>query len=156
MTLFAQVASIVNSRPLTILPDDPNDLRPLSPNDLLLLRPSEPFPCGLFSSDDNYTRRRWRQIQYLAGVFWKRWLKEYLPSLQERQKWLQPKSNLKVDDVVLLIDHSAPKGSWNIGRVCEVIPDSKGLVRTVIVKSKSGLLKRPISKLCLLLEGDSP
>ncbi len=31
-----------------------------------------------------YIRRRWRQVQYLSDLFWKRWIREYLPLLQER------------------------------------------------------------------------
>lgn len=36
-TLFCEVESIVNGRPLTVLSDDPNDETPLTPNHLLLL-----------------------------------------------------------------------------------------------------------------------
>ena len=35
-TVFAEVKSILNSRPLTHMSDDPNDPRPLTPNHLLL------------------------------------------------------------------------------------------------------------------------
>ena len=45
-TIFAEVKSIVNSRPLTYLSDDPNDLRPLTPNHLLLGRASVDVPHG--------------------------------------------------------------------------------------------------------------
>lgn len=53
---------------------------------------------------------------------------------------------------MLVVDSSAPRGSWPIGRVTEVFPDSKGLIRTVKLKTKTGFLERPINKLCLLLE----
>lgn len=51
---------------------------------------------------------------------------------------------------MLVVDSSASRGSWPIGRVTEVLPDSKGLIR--IVKLETGFLERPITKLCLLLE----
>ncbi|KAF6774041.1 hypothetical protein AHF37_06726 [Paragonimus kellicotti] len=38
------------------------------------------------SLHQSYTRR-WRQVNQLATVFWRRWLKEYLPILQLRQRW---------------------------------------------------------------------
>ena len=38
----------------------------------------------------------------MAAEFWKRWKREYIQSLQERQKWQQKTQNLKVNDVVLL------------------------------------------------------
>ena len=37
-TLFCEVESIINGRPLTVSSDDPNDESPLTPNHLLLLR----------------------------------------------------------------------------------------------------------------------
>ena len=85
-TLMCEVESIVNSRPLTKVSDDPRDLEALTPNHLLLLRSNSTLPPGLFRKEELYSRRRWRQVQYLSDVFCRRWLKEYLPSLQERQR----------------------------------------------------------------------
>lgn len=79
ITLFCEVEGILNGRPITELSNDVNDLKVLTPNDLLLLKPGECFPPGTFSKTDNYSKRRWRQIQYLADIFWTRWLHEYLP-----------------------------------------------------------------------------
>ena len=86
-TLMCEVEAIVNGRPITKLSDDPRDLEPLTPNHLMLLRAGPAAPPGTFTKYDNYSNRRWRQVQYLADVFWRRWVREYLPSLQERQKW---------------------------------------------------------------------
>ena len=86
-TLMCEVEAIVNGRPLTKLSDDPRDLEPLTPNHLLLLRSGSELPPGIFSKEDCCSTRRWRQVQYLANVFWRRWIREYLPSLQQRQKW---------------------------------------------------------------------
>ena len=80
----------------------------LSPNHLLLLRPGPTSPPGVFVERDIY-RRRWRQVQYLADVFWRRWLREYLPTLQQRQKWLKTDRNLQVDDVVVIVDYASPR-----------------------------------------------
>ena len=65
--------------------NDPNDLDPLTPSQLLLLRPNSSLPSTHLGNLVPY-RKRWKQSQYLANVSWKRWLKEYLPILQERQK----------------------------------------------------------------------
>ena len=86
MTLMCEVESIINGRPISKVSDDPNDVEALMPNHLLLLRSGPTLPPGLFRREDLYSRRRWRQAQYLADVFWRRWIREYLPSLQERQK----------------------------------------------------------------------
>jgi hypothetical protein len=125
----------------------------ITPNHLLLLRPGEGLPCGSFDKRDNYPRRRWRQIQYLADVFWVRWVKEYLPTLQARQKWVKPQRNLSVDDIVLVVD-SSPRNAWVLGRILEVVKDRKGFVRIVQVKTPTTVLQRPVHKLCLILEAD--
>ena len=89
-TLLCEVESVVNGRQVTKVSDDLWDMEALTPNHLLLLRSGPSAPPGLFFKDEIYSHRRWRQVQYLADIFWHRWIKEYLPSLQERQKWNQP------------------------------------------------------------------
>ena len=123
-TLMCEVESIVNGRPLTKVSDDPRDLEALTPNHLLLLRSGTTLPPGIFSKEDVYSRRRWRQVQYLSDVFWRRWLKEYLPRLQERQKWTRSAANFEVGDVVLVVDENSPRNSWPLGRIQEVRPNT--------------------------------
>ena len=38
-------------------------------------------PFGNFQRADVYLRKRWRRVQYLANLFWTRWRKEYLRTL---------------------------------------------------------------------------
>ena len=150
-TLMCEVESIVNGRPLTKVSDDPRDLEALTPNHLLLLRSGATLPPGVFRKEDVYSRRRWRQVQYLSDVFWRRWLREYLPSLQERQKWTRPTVNFEVGDVVLVVDENSPRNSWPLGRIQEVKPNKgDGLVRRVALKTKTSVLERPINKIVLL------
>ena len=85
-TLMCEVEAIVNGRPLTKLSDDPHDLEPLTPNHLLLLQSGPKLPPGMFSKEDCCSTKRRRQVQYLANMFWRRWIREYLPSLQEWRK----------------------------------------------------------------------
>ncbi|XP_063044225.1 uncharacterized protein LOC134438561 [Engraulis encrasicolus] len=108
----------------------------------------------LIRMSDVYIRRRWKQVQYLANLFWSRWTREYLPLLQERQKWTRVRRGYAVGDIVMVVDNTAPRGSWVLGKVEEALPDSKGLVRTVKIKTKTGVYERPVTKLCLLLEGE--
>ncbi len=151
-TILCEAEAILNDRPITKLSDDPNDLEALTPNHILQLR-SKPFlPPGLFQKRDLYIRRRWRQVQYLSDLFWKRWIREYLPLLQERQKWRKPRRNFTVGDIVVIMDPTAPRGSWSLGKITQTYPDKKGFVRSVQLKTKTGLLDRPVSKICLLLE----
>ena len=133
-TLLCEVEAILNCRPLTEISSDPDDAEPLTPNHLLLLNAGATYPPLLFSRDDCYATRRWKQIQYLANLFWNRWKREYLPILQERQKWHRKNYSYKKGDLVLLTDQFLPRNQWSTGRIVDVYPDSKEIVRVVKVK----------------------
>ena len=149
LTLLTVVEGIINNRPITKLSDDPTDEQPLTPNHLLLHRSGPTLPPGLFTDKDRF-KRRWRKVQYLADVFWSRWIKEYIPQLQQRQKWLKPQTNLEVGDLVLVGQGSTPRNKWPLGLVVTSHKGSDGLVRSVEVKTSTGCYERPVSKLCLL------
>ena len=97
-----------------------------------------------------YTSKRWKQAQYLADVIWKRWIREYLPSLQLKQKWLRQRPNLAVGDLVLVVDETSQCGRWPKGIVQEVFPDRYGTVRQVVVRTANSCLRRDVRKPCLL------
>ena len=84
LTLMAEVERIVNSRPITAVSNDKNDPEPLTPSHLLTLRANSSLPYGAFDKNDRFSLRWWRQIQFLSSLFWKRWVRDYLPSLQCR------------------------------------------------------------------------
>ena len=150
-TAMTEVEWIINSRPLVLITLDPNN-EPLTPNHLLLLKANPNVPPGLFDYKDCYVRRRWAQVQYIADQLWRRWTHEFLPNLNHRQKWFQQQRNAQMDDIVLLVDDTLPRSRWSLGRIMQVFPDKDGLVRTVLVKSRNALFKRPITKLCLILK----
>jgi hypothetical protein len=150
-TLLCEVEAIVNSRPLTSVSDNPDDLDPLTPNHLLTMKSVILAPPGQFQRDDIYLRKRWRRVQYLANQFWTRWRREYLLTLQQRTKWNQPRRSLHVGDVVLLVDDTISRNHWSMGRITKTEPDKKGFVRSVHVKTQSSGFRRPIDKLVLLL-----
>lgn len=153
-TVLCEAEAIINGRPITKESTDANDLEALTPNHLLLLKTTPSLPPGIFQKDDIYARRRWKQVQYISDLFWKRWIKEYLPQLQERQKWSSPSRNFVPGDIVLLVDDSAPRNSWITGKVIQTFPDNQGFVRQVRLQTKTNRLIRPVTKICLLQEVD--
>ena len=89
--------------------------------------------------------------------FWKRWSAEYLQQLQSLQKWPTPTPNLKVGNVVIIRDDNVFTNHWPMARVLETHPGKDGLVRVVSLKTQTTVLKRPVTKLALLLsEPDVP
>ena len=86
----------------------------------------------------------------LNTEFWRRWIREYLPSLQARQKWTEKSRNLRVGEMVLIADPSVPRGSWPLARVTRVFPGDDGLVRVAEVNTSKGVYKRPVNKIVRL------
>lgn len=151
-TVLCEAEAMLNYRPITKLSEDPNDLEALTPNHLLPMKGKPVLPPGLFDRTDLYANRRWKQVQYIANLFWKRWVREYLPLLQERQKWIKEKRSFKPGDIVVVVDSTAPRGSLLLGRVLKTYPDKRGLVRSVSLQTKTSRIKRPVTKICLLCE----
>ena len=129
-TLFVEVEAIVNSRPLTVENLSDETVEPLTPNHILTMKSKVVLPPpGIFEEADVYCRKRWRTVQHLSNQFWDRWRKEFLVTLQERQKWNQAGRDFVVDDIVLVKDPDAPRNQWPMGRVVEVVRSEDGLAR---------------------------
>nr|XP_054606831.1 uncharacterized protein LOC129166991 [Nothobranchius furzeri] len=168
-TLFYEIMAIVNSRPLTVENlNDPSAPEPLTPNHILTMKSTIILPPpGQFVKEDLYLKKRWRRVQYLANEFWIRWKKEYLLSLQQRQKWQKTRRNMKVNDIVLLQNEQAPRNEWKLARIAEVYPGLDEKVRKVRLlvgdttfngkgkpTTKTVFLDRPVHKLVTLIEAN--
>ena len=68
----------------------------------------------------------------------------------ERSKWRLHKPNLKINDVVLVVNDTAPRGKWLLGRIVKIHPSKDDIVRSVRVKIGNGEYDRPVAKLCPL------
>ena len=147
-TLLKEVAGLLNSRPLTLASNDPDDFRPLTPKDFLNLPPTSDLPAGDVSRA--LPRDHVRYVKKMALIFWDLWTKIYLPTLVPRRKWTQEERNFAVGDVVMLSEANLPPSQWRTGRVTTVFPGSDGFVRVARVKTESGNFLRPIHRLVLL------
>lgn len=116
-TVLCEVEAILNDRPITKSFGDPNNLEALTPNHLLTVKGKLFLPPGLFHQTDLYIKRIWIQTQSPVDLFWKQWLKEYLPFLQEHQKWTRKRHSFFPGDTELVADPTAPCGSWPLGNL---------------------------------------
>lgn len=146
-TLLCQVEACLNSRPLCPITEDPEDLDYLTPGHFLTGTPIMSLPQKEQTSKTLDVRNRWKLVELMNQHLWNRWSKEYLNQLQERSKWQRPKDNIQKGDLVLIKDNQLPPGKWGLGRVTDLHPGSDGYVRVVTLKTKNGILKRPISQL---------
>ena len=152
-TTLIEVESVINSRPLTYNSADPDDFTALTPNHFLHGGATSVASPGEFCEKDLCSRKRWRQSQVLADHIWRRWTKEYLPTLTVRRHWQSEERNLQRNDLVLLQDDNLPRGQWHLGRILEVYPSKDDRVRSVKVRTARGEYCRPSAKICLLEEG---
>ena len=81
---------------------------------------------------------------------WRLWAQQYLAELKQYHKWKDPTENLRVGEIVLIVDEFSGKPHYPRGRVIEVHPGADGLVRSVLLQTKNGVLRRSISKLVRL------
>ena len=77
-------------------------------------------------------------------------IREWLPVLSIRRKWLTVERDIQVDEVVLVMSPKTPQGHWTLGRIVEIYPDKDGHVRVAKVQVGREELLRPITKLCQL------
>ena len=88
-TFLIEVESTLNSQPLTSISDDHNDLQVLTPNHFLTSKLTKYFSSNKFPQSDISSRKCLKSVQALANMFWMRFIKEYLPTLQETKKMEQ-------------------------------------------------------------------
>ena len=77
-----------------------------------------------------------------------------MPDLTRRTKWFVPTEPLKINDIVIVIDETAPKDTWERARITKIYPDGNGQVRWAdavsVTDGKRKFHKRPTSKLAVL------
>ncbi|XP_059802070.1 uncharacterized protein LOC132378836 [Hypanus sabinus] len=156
-TLMAEVTAIINAQSFLPVSSDPENPFILSPSTLLTQKAGAPPPPGDFSDKDLYTKQ-WRQVQALANQFWPRWRQKYLPLLQQRRKWTEPRRNLQVGDLVLLRDKQVARNSWPMARITATFPSEDGHVRKIELKTTDQgdvkIYQGPVTEVILLLPND--
>ena len=165
-TFLYEAMAIINSRPLTV-----EDLEcadgplPLTPNHVLTMKSGIVMPPpGKFEREDLYLSKRWRRVQYVTDLFWIRWKKEYLHTLQTRKTWSKPQRNIQVNDIVMLQDDGLCRTHWSIAKVVQTFVSDDGFVRRVkLLKAtpdldrngkslhKRTVLERPVHELITLV-----
>ena len=149
-TVLVEIEHSVNSRPLTHVSTDPRDNESLTPNHFLIGSSSGEFKFGNYDAQNTCLRKQYRIAQAFAESFWKRWLREYLPTLIAREKWYTQKEPLKIGDKVLIVDNQAPRNLWKKGTILETFPGANGEIRVAKILTFSGEMTRPTHKLVRL------
>jgi len=107
-TILCQIEACLNSRSIAALSDDPGDLSTLTPGHFLIGRPllSVPEESVLEINDNRLSR--WQLVQSIQEQIWRSWAKDYLHSLQVRNKWSTSPANIKINDLVIVKNPQLP------------------------------------------------
>ena len=150
VTVMTDIEAILNSRPLTPLSQDPNDLTALTPGHFLIGEPPTALVDSAATPVRGQLQQRWRLVSQLKFEFWQRWSKEYLCELQHRHKWKRECHNIQPGQLVVIKDDNLPPMQWSMGRVLRTCPGNDGLIRVVELKTRTGIVKRAIHSIAPL------
>ncbi|XP_030746052.1 uncharacterized protein LOC115874892 [Sitophilus oryzae] len=100
-TVLCQIEAILNSRPLCPLSSDPNDFLSLTPAHFLIGHQLTAVPDEALEDAKTNRLTSYQLVQQMCQHFWRRWHREYISELQQRQKWNCSQGKLEVDSLVL-------------------------------------------------------
>ncbi|XP_049874500.1 uncharacterized protein LOC126372695 [Pectinophora gossypiella] len=150
VTVLTKIEAVLNSRPLCFLSSDPSEVDVLTPGHFLTGGPLVSLPEPQL--EDTYVppRERWQMLQKLTQSFWRAWQRDYLHTLQQRVKWFKGQANVKIGNIVTIVEQNLPPLEWHYGKVVDIHPGNDGVVRVVTLRTAKGLLRRPVAKICPL------
>lgn len=150
-TLLCRVEAILNSRPLTPLSNDLEDLDVLTPGHFIIGSAMCALPQRTDYANVKNPVERYELLQKIISDFWCKWSKDYLNTLQQRNKWqVNSASNVSVGDLVMIKEDNIPPQCWPMGRIINLHPGSDGVVRVVTVKTAKGDFKRALNQVAIL------
>ncbi|OXA43068.1 Pro-Pol polyprotein [Folsomia candida] len=153
LTCLYEAEAVVNSRPLTLVTEDQDDLIPLTP--AMFIQDIAEINCP---EVENLTgmglNRKYKQMKILHVELRNRFRKEYFGQLVQRGKHHRSVS-FQVGDVVLIGDDNKKRIEWPMGRIIQLYPGKDGQVRVARVKTTTNEFLRALQRL-FPLEVSSP
>ncbi|XP_026684915.1 uncharacterized protein LOC103516813 [Diaphorina citri] len=143
-TLLCECESVINSRPLTYMSDNAEDLAVLTP--AMFLHELQETGVPEYEMDASDLRAHYKLRRELKKQLRERFRSEYLGQLKLTAK-KKREHIIKVGDVVLIGDDNVKRLDWPMGRVINLCPGADGHVRVVKLRTSSGVLTRPIQRI---------
>ncbi|CAB3982273.1 Hypothetical predicted protein [Paramuricea clavata] len=133
-TILTEIEAQINSRPLTYIGAEPNDLKALMPAQILIGRNLQAFPSKDTKVTEHTSNALKKRLQY-----------------HQRLKWIDIGRKMHVGDVVLVSEDNVPRGQWLKARVEATHEGRDGLIRSVTLRLPSGHhTRRPVQRLHVL------
>ena len=157
LTQLSEIQNMVNSRPITYVHSELDDIKPLTPNKILkhhtnprlqLVDCSEDAdPLWIATPDDAHQQLNTtlQKQQTLQNHYKSMWYREYLLGLRETTRdifqtdW---QDKIAVGDIVLIDTKNRPRMFWLMGRVLQLFHGDDGRIRQVLLKTSAGRTER--------------
>ncbi|XP_058828182.1 uncharacterized protein LOC131688054 [Topomyia yanbarensis] len=149
-TLLTQIEANMNTRPLTPLSEDPNELDVLTPGHFLTGTSLMSLPDPDYTNVPANRLKHYQQLQHMVQQHWIRWKKEYLTELNTQQKQSSSPVNFVVGQLGLVQEDNKPSIVWPLARIVATHPGEDGYTRVVTLKTATGTYKRPVRRIFLL------
>ncbi|XP_035218792.1 uncharacterized protein LOC118192023 [Stegodyphus dumicola] len=143
LSLLCECEGIVNSRPLTYVSEDLDELKPITSAVVLQEIPEVGVPVLDHIDKLNLIRRLWYQ-QRLREEFRKRFRVQYLGNIMIKQINKKLSYKFKVGDIVLIENEDKKRTFWPLGRIVKLYPGKDNNVILVKVKTWNGEILRPL------------
>jgi len=145
VSVLCDCEATINSRPLTSISEDSDELIPLTPA-MFMGEIVEGGVPDLDHLDRVNLNKRLRYLQRLRDTLKERFRIEYLSHLLQRPSKVQKGQNIKVGDIVLIENESKRRTFWPMARIIQIYPGKDGEIRVARVKTASGEVVRPIQR----------
>lgn len=150
-TILIQIEATMNSRPLTPLSEDPDELDVLTPGHFLVGSSLMAIPDPDYTDVSPNRLQHYQGLQQVVQQHWKRWRQEYISQLHNQNQRFPQATLLKVGQMVVLKEDGDATIQWPLARITEVFPGLDGVIRVVKVRTPNGAVyKRQASRVCLL------
>ena len=151
VTCLYEVASSINSRPLTFVGTDVENKVPLTPNHFLSGQGNQSLDSRVVEDPENVnvdtlSLRHQELIQRLED-FWRIWSTEYVRSLPPAFQKFKKEGNLNIGSVVLVKEDGLPRMKWCTGIVEKLHIGRDGVPRAAVIRTTHGRKTRAIQKL---------
>ncbi|XP_018312920.1 uncharacterized protein [Mycetomoellerius zeteki] len=114
-TAITEMEAILNSRPISPMSNDPNDVQALTPGHFLIGQPLNSYSHPNLEDIQTNRLSRWQLVEKMRQHFWQRWCVEYLNNLQGRSKWMSDKSeSLKTGQLVVIGQPGLAPLQWDV------------------------------------------
>ena len=158
--VLLDVETSMNNRPLLYQGEEFEQPLMLTPNTLLRGKPTPIIAQDLEKIGEEDVTKQMSFLQKCKEQLRKRFMKEYIPALDEKQH--QSTRNIdktpNIGVVVLLKGNTKDKVLWKIGRVVSKISGKDGIVHCLKLKQGNGyVVEQPLQLVCYIeIGGEGP